>query len=57
MKFSSFNKENEKILSMNYYSVGGGFFLSENDVSNLTKKSEKNLIKCPWNFDTGKEVI
>ena len=32
MKFTAYNFSDEILLSKNYYSVGGGFFLSEEDL-------------------------
>ena len=32
MKFTAFGFDNNILLSQNYYSVGGGFFLSEEDI-------------------------
>ncbi len=48
---------------MNYYSVGGGFFLSEDDVKQLKISSlPENKVKeikndNPWEFNSGKEAI
>lgn len=67
MKFTALGEQGEVLESKNYYSVGGGFFLSEDDVVRERKKSE-NLkngvveegvkeIVPELEFSTGKEMI
>ena len=54
MKFTAFDGIGEKLLSMNYYSIGGGFFLSQEDIDMKSTKTEKKL---PFPYSTGKEMI
>lgn len=42
---------------MNYYSVGGGFFVSDDDISKLNDVNRVDEVKVPLEFSTGKELI
>ncbi len=55
MKFTAFSHDDSKLFSMNYYSIGGGFFLSEDDIKIKAPKSES--VENPWEFNSGKEAI
>lgn len=56
MKFTALNSHNDPLLSMNYYSIGGGFFLSETDIQNIKDQDSKE-VRVPLEFSTGKELI
>ena len=53
IKIIAYNNENEKLLSKVYYSIGGGFVISEDEINNQIK--EKNLI--PYKFTNAKELM
>lgn len=57
MMFTAYGQDNETLVSKKYYSVGGGFFLSEDDVKKFKEEGEENMFKVPLDFSSGKELI
>lgn len=53
MRFSAFDKNNTLILTQTYYSIGGGFILSEEEMEHPQHKEEKQ----PYPFSTAAELL
>lgn len=53
MRFHAFDEQKHPLLSEVYYSVGGGFILTEDEIEHPKKDSEK----LPYPFDSAKELI
>ena len=53
--FSAFKSSGDKIVSENYYSIGGGAVLSEADIGRNTPLPDE--IPVPYPFDTGLELL
>jgi len=56
MKFTALNKDYEPIYSETYYSVGGGFVVSDEEVNSKTPIMEE-AIKVPYAFKNGEEML
>lgn len=55
MKFFARDAENNLLLEKIYYSVGGGFILSEDETD--APETGANQISLPFQFDSGKELL
>lgn len=53
MKFTAFGENEEILMSKNYYSVGGGFYLCEDDIGKDKKVEEEG----EFDFSTSKEMV
>ncbi len=54
IKLSIYDKENKLLLDKTYYSIGGGFVISEDDIN---KKEEIVEIEVPYSFNNAKELM
>jgi len=55
MRFTAFNIENEVIDSQTYYSTGGGFVVSEDEINNSSDKNNDH--KLPYPFKDAKTLL
>ena len=55
IKISVYDNNDIKLLEKTYYSIGGGFVISEDDVNN--EESNNNDIKIPYPFSNAMELI
>lgn len=53
MTFSAYNNSGELLLTENYYSIGGGFIVSEKSFD----KTAMNLSPPPYPFETAKDLL
>jgi L-serine dehydratase len=56
VKLSIFDINNKKILEKTYYSIGGGFVVSEDDISSTDNKKDDE-IKIPYPFSSANELM
>jgi L-serine dehydratase len=54
MKFSAFDVDDKLLLEKNYYSVGGGFIVTEETDA---KKLQDKHSQLPWDFQSGDEML
>jgi len=55
MSFSAFNQKGDALLTKRYYSVGGGFILSEED--NMSATDDDSDLCLPYPFNTADELL
>jgi len=57
MKFTAFDKNKDVIAEKNYYSIGGGFVLSQDEADSSETNVSSSPRKVPYPFDSGRELL
>jgi len=57
MIFSAYDANNEMIAKQTYYSIGGGFVVTEDELLNSTKNNKHDDTAIPYPFNTAKELL
>lgn len=57
VKFTLLNKDDKELFSEIYYSIGGGFILSEEETKSQNKDDENKFNKLPFQFKNAKELF
>jgi len=55
MRFAAFNQQGEQLLERDYYSVGGGFVVSEDEAA--SDRIVKDKTRLPYAFTSGDELL
>jgi len=55
MRFAAFNQQGEQLLERDYYSVGGGFVVSEDEAA--SDRIVKDKTRLPYSFTSGDELL
>lgn len=57
MKFTALNHNYEPIYSETYYSVGGGFIVSEEEANSKNSSQVQDIVKLPYSFTTTAQML
>ena len=57
MRFKVFSSDNDLILSREYFSIGGGFVLDEDEIKNFGIEDQNSEAKLPYPFTTADELF
>ena len=55
MRFIAYDKDNNELLSKDFYSVGGGFIISHNKLAQ--QEIIEDATQLPYNFSSGTELL
>lgn len=56
MEIQALDSRGNNLYKMDYYSVGGGFVETGEDIWNPVKKTNQNATKFPFEFNSGKQL-
>ncbi|MCE6073573.1 L-serine ammonia-lyase [Agrobacterium vitis] len=59
MRFSAFDKQGRLLLTTVYYSIGGGFVVTDIELASMqkTKKTETHAVKVPYPFASARQML
>lgn len=57
MQFSALDADGRMLLRRVYYSIGGGFVVSEEELQKLAAKTAKQQARVPWPFSSARQML
>ena len=57
MRFTAFDENGQELCSCVYYSIGGGFVVSEEELAQDQTGQEQHDIHLPYQFKSGKDIL